>query len=928
MSSYLSQPYQANAPFVNTNLDLIGKVIQLKQGKYDVAKSQLQQAYDAFGQTQVIQDYANKYIGAKLTDKVAQANQLGGLDLSKSKNVDRLKSLVSNAASDPIILEAIDATNRKQQYTQQAELAKKDKGYSDINYKDGLKSANYEEYVNDTTGTVKLGNLNYQAYTDTTNESLELIKKVKDLKGKRRYEESDGNGGMNVRNIEGMTETEISKLLISSMPPQVRSQLAINGRARYDWNKDDIKKDFDIYKSARITQLEADKKSYEGIPDNEAQVKDTQITIDRLKSTDMSTNEMASILENKRFVNSTAKMAGREWDVSYEEDKVWTEKQKLDADRRKEKAKKGVDENGNLIVETSTSARQTELSETAEGTKGLQDSQNQNYNVIKLEATKLLTTLRGEEKTAFESALSLVGLNKDLTWREGTGQDFTKNSKADAIIKAFNKAGLKFNHKNSYNTLTKANIDRTSQVKDIIETDKVGIEQAYNEDPDGYINSLKNTYAITSKAKESSSLNITNYGGQLPRISGVTGLFDSQLTGGKEAIELNKKIGDFATKAGGLDNIKKYLKDNPDEIRTFAKLTEESDKVYKGLYKNARFDKNLMQDSKSKIEKEIQRRSSEKTLSTFTIYNDINISTPKVMETIISQLSANKKLDYKDEVDAAVIATYGQGGENFDPKLPGTFSRMGKNIVMTQNQGAIGYKDEKDGSTSKSKGIKNAVYVLEPNETAYKTALKYIQLEEDKLKGFDANTTTATMPTSRVEFSELKKSKQNDATYVENMASNMKGLNLKNPQGNSVFGITDPSIYITKQGITDLLTNEKNGTAATNLNAKFGQQKVEQFSASLLSRLEGFQAKPVIKETFIDGEYRKYWGVEIKNDKGATFLTKSLGVVNLNSDVKYAIDTFPQTFIMHYIMQELQNSQDKNVLNTILDNGIKTTINE
>ena len=114
MSSYLSQPYQANAPFQDENFQLLAKVQQLKQGKYDVAKSQLQQAYDAFGQTQVIQDYANKYIGAKLTDIVAQANQLGGLDLSKSKNVDRLKSLVSNAASDPIILEAIDATNRKQ----------------------------------------------------------------------------------------------------------------------------------------------------------------------------------------------------------------------------------------------------------------------------------------------------------------------------------------------------------------------------------------------------------------------------------------------------------------------------------------------------------------------------------------------------------------------------------------------------------------------------------------------------------------------------------------------------------------------------------------------------------------------------------------------------------------------------------------------
>ena len=918
MSSYLSQPYQANAPFQDENFQLLAKVQQLKQGKYDVAKSQLQQAYDAFGQTQVIQDYANKYIGAKLTDIVAQANQLGGLDLSKSKNVDRLKSLVSNAASDPIILEAIDATNRKQQYTQQAELAKKDKGYSDINYKDGLKSANYEEYVSDTTGTVKLGNLNYQTYTDTTNESLELIKKVKDLKGKRRYEEADGNGGMNVRNIEGMTEAEISNLLISSMSPQVKNQLAINGRAKYDWNKDDIKKDFDIYKNARITQLEADKKSYEGIPDNEAQVKDTQITIDRLKSTDMSTNEMASILENERFVNSTAKMAGREWDVSYEEDKVWTEKQKLDADRRKEKAEKGVDENGNLIAETSTSARETELSETAEGRKGIKSNYNQNYDLIKLEATKLLSTLRGEEKTAFESALSLYGLNKDLTWRKGTGQDYTGSSKADSIIKAFDKTELKFKYKNSATILAKANIDRTSLVKNIIETDKVGIEEVYNKDPDGYIATVDNF------SKRRDFLEPGKFSDD--PIAFLASGFGKGVWGGVEARRMRDKTKDFLSKVpNGAQGLKAYLKQNPDKIREFAELTNGIDSVYKGIADRP-MDKNLMEDAQGSIEKEIQRRSSEKTLSTFTIYDDINISTPKVVESIIGQLSANKKLDYKDESDAAVIATYGQGGENFDPKLPVTFSRMGKNIVMTQNQGSIGYGDTKD--KAKLKGIKNAVYVLEPNETAYKTALKYIGLEEDKLKGFDANTTTATMPSSRVEFSELKKSKQNDTTYVENMASNMKGLNLKNPQGNSVFGITDPSIYITKQGITDLLTNEKNGTAATNLNAKFGQQKVEQFSANLLSRLEGFQAKPVIKETFIDGEYRKYWGVEIKNDKGATFLTKSLGVVNLNSDVKYAIDTFPQTFIMHYIMQELQNSQDKNVLNTILDNGIKTTINE
>ena len=926
MSSYLSQPYQANQPFKDENFPLLAKVMELRQGKYDLAKSKMQQTLDAFGQIQVLRDIDNNYIGEKLNSVVSEVNDLGNLDLSRARNSDMLQHKIKSAAGDPIILNAIENTNIYRNYSSEvAKIKEKDpKLYNEANYQYGLHMGKFKEYMADTTGKANLKSLNYVPYTDVSKEELEQVKMIKDLKGKRSFEvvDRDNPNQKITKSIDGLEPYEIKQLIQSTMSPAVRQQLEINGMARYDFKEDSIKTDYTEFKNAQVKKLTADKELESKLPNNEAKVKDLELQISDLNK-DITPNEMAFKIESASFVGGLASIAGAEWSTKLEVNEVYKLEQELEIKRQEAADKKaketGVDAFGNSTVVTGVSPVDNELAEKLDVQSNMQDTHNLHYNTVVESAKAILAKMPTEkEKEAFKAALALKAVNSDFTIDKNK---YPNASVADNIMLAMDKLNLKYDVRfaDEYQTMKEANSKRVSAIKDIIQTDKIGIKETFEKNPDKYIDSFKNMLYTTSKATEDSPINIV-YNGKYSRVEGFDGVIGNYLqSGSKDAMNLNKEMKEFLAPLKSVDDLKSYLKQNPDKLRDFAKILKKGDETWKGLniFNNAP-DANLMEDSKKAVNSEILKQSKKGTLATMTSNDNINIVDEGANKKIIGYIDATKKIDRSTEEGQKIATLYGQGGENFDYKQSVTYSRYGKNIIMSQNQGAIRYDDK--GNLI---GVKKAVTVLEPADEAYKEASKYISLEEDKRRGYNANTTTAIFPLSKVQFPETLKSEENNQIAVENRQSKVRSLNLKTPQGLPAFGGTDPSIYVTKESIKNIFTDTKNGLVATTLNAKFGQKELEGFSQEYLRRISGFKARPIKQQSYVNGQMINTWGIEIINDKGKTFLTKGLGTENLSRDVQYAIDVFPQMFITHEILQQLQNSSDKDILNTILDNGIK-----
>ena len=175
-TSYLSQKYEPSAVSSNINLPLTLKVLEMKQGKYDTAKAQINQTLDQFGGLKAWRDIDNKYIASKLTDIRNNIETMGDVDLSRSGITDSIMGNIKQVAQDPFILNALEQTYKKKAYDIEAEKYKKEGKYADKNYAYGLYKAGAEDYL--AGKTEKIGNLSYTPYT---NYKEKLIKHAKEF---------------------------------------------------------------------------------------------------------------------------------------------------------------------------------------------------------------------------------------------------------------------------------------------------------------------------------------------------------------------------------------------------------------------------------------------------------------------------------------------------------------------------------------------------------------------------------------------------------------------------------------------------------------------------------------------------------------------------------------------------------------------------
>lgn len=278
MSSYLSNPYEIQQPSSLGDLNLTRDVLKSLQGKYDSAKSEIDQTLAMYSsQLKALRPQENSYISAKLkevTSAIEQFSVTNG-NLAYSYNKDSILKAVNNVLQDPIVSDAVTSYQNKAKYDAQYQdiLKKNPKLANDANYQFSQYQAGYFDYLQGKTK--KLGQIQYIPYTDLTEEHLKNLKTIKEVSGRRFIETPDpANPGRMIRKeIDGLEDWQIQQYLGSTMTSQELTQMKVNSWAKFggvniENNKGSIKRQFDEYNNQKIQGYENQKTAYLAIADN------------------------------------------------------------------------------------------------------------------------------------------------------------------------------------------------------------------------------------------------------------------------------------------------------------------------------------------------------------------------------------------------------------------------------------------------------------------------------------------------------------------------------------------------------------------------------------------------------------------------------------------------------------------------------------
>lgn len=176
MASHLSR-YQYKDP-AQIDMSLAGKVLTLKQEKYDAARAQIQATIDQYVGMQLLKDVDEQYLGARVNEIVNYVNQAGTMDLADGSVAQTLSNYIGSAIDDNVI-NAINSKKAREQQLAVFEQAKKDDKYHVANAT--LSEQNWEEYMKDENPGAVYKPQSYIPYFDYNKEVLDNLGKIKDF---------------------------------------------------------------------------------------------------------------------------------------------------------------------------------------------------------------------------------------------------------------------------------------------------------------------------------------------------------------------------------------------------------------------------------------------------------------------------------------------------------------------------------------------------------------------------------------------------------------------------------------------------------------------------------------------------------------------------------------------------------------------------
>jgi len=298
--------HQYGEPQSTFDSELAISVLQQKQGQFDANQQKIDQTLSQMGlQASMIKnDDARQYLNDRVNKVIQETQNLRTSDIGNRDSTRKIISTISSALDDKAIKhigygQQIDNFNR----SVQAVMEDEDGNFSQDNYQDAIKSAGLQEYLNGDADS-DLGALSYSSYTDYNAELVATVKGLKEIQGSRVVDIEDPNipGKITKVTIDNLTAGQWIDVLPQMITPQMETQMEIDGRAMFQWDKTNLIR----YKSEAIS----------------AEKEVIQKKVDRLKSKLTGNPDKATTAKHKKdieaFEKSIAKLSQQEMDQDYD----------------------------------------------------------------------------------------------------------------------------------------------------------------------------------------------------------------------------------------------------------------------------------------------------------------------------------------------------------------------------------------------------------------------------------------------------------------------------------------------------------------------------------------------------------------------------------------------------------------------------------
>lgn len=294
MASHLSQ-YQYKDP-VQIDMSLAGKVLSMKQQKYDAARAVIQSKIDQYVGMQLAREVDEQYLGARVNQIVDYVNQAGTMDLADNAVAQNIGNYIG-AALDDNVINAINSTQARQKQLAVFEQAKKDDKYHVANAT--LSEQNWEEYMKDENPGAVYKPQSYIPYFDYNKEVLDNLGKIKDFEDVYVDFQDSGVPMFRYKTTKEVVSPEKAQNIIRQLVGERGlQQLAIEAE----------------YGALNKTKEEVDKE-YQDYYDNKISINNSQIKIlEELKrgKTDEEVKTIQSRIdtigeENKKFKEASSK---------------------------------------------------------------------------------------------------------------------------------------------------------------------------------------------------------------------------------------------------------------------------------------------------------------------------------------------------------------------------------------------------------------------------------------------------------------------------------------------------------------------------------------------------------------------------------------------------------------------------------------------
>lgn len=250
--SYLSQNTLKADPYqIPMSLDLMAKVLSVKQEKFDTNARNIQQGINSIANTDIIKSQDKAYLNDKVNNLVTKSNEIGGQDLSDPNIANQIENLGSDIYGDEKVVNAMASTKAirslQSSYQQYKTDPKLNKMYSSANEWYDMQPVN--QYLNNNeTGSMYHGSANPTPYKDYKDKLFNNLKNVK-----ATYEDKMTNNGLfySKNSIERVSPERISQAAADLLTADEKGQLERDGLYAYK----DLSKPQLIQKAHEVNQF-------------------------------------------------------------------------------------------------------------------------------------------------------------------------------------------------------------------------------------------------------------------------------------------------------------------------------------------------------------------------------------------------------------------------------------------------------------------------------------------------------------------------------------------------------------------------------------------------------------------------------------------------------------------------------------------------